>query len=115
MNIEDDTKLRTVLGVWQVEPPPAPDFKAAVWRRIAEEEQRASRGFWARVRDFVFVTLPTPAYATAVLALTIGLSAGAAGLRARHSREEHRLNQARQYLASIDPMAMAARSGPTMR
>ncbi len=111
MNNDQDPKLREVLAAWQVSPPPAPGFNAAVWQRIAAQEERASAGIWATLRDWFLVQLPKPAYASALLVLTVTLSITAANLRAGQMREQHRVESARQYLASIDPLAMAVSPG----
>lgn len=110
MNNDQDPKLRQVLGAWQVSPSPAPGFNAAVWQRIAAQEQRTSVGIWETLREWLFVQLPRPAYAAALLVVTATLSITAANLRADHMREQYRLNSARQYLASIDPIAMTAKA-----
>jgi hypothetical protein len=115
MNKDQDTKLRDVLHTWQVSPPPAPGFNAAVWKRITVEEERAEVGIWATLRDWLFVQLPKPAYASALLVVTATLSITAANLRADHMREQYRLNSARQYLASIDPMMMTANASHLSR
>ncbi len=107
----NDPKLREVLTAWQVTPPPAPHFKSAVWQRIAAEEAREALGVWGRLREWLVVDLPRPAYASVLLAVTALVSFTAANLRANHQREQYRLESARQYLASIDPLAMAANSG----
>jgi hypothetical protein len=111
MNNNDDLKLREVLAAWQVTPPPVPHFKSAVWQRIAAEEARDALGGWRRLREWLVVELPRPAYASTLLAVTVIASFTAANVRANHQREQYRLESARQYLASIDPLAMAANSG----
>jgi hypothetical protein len=60
------------------------------------------------MREWLFVQLPRPAYASALLVVTATLSITAANLRADHMREQYRVDSARQYLASIDPIAMTA-------
>lgn len=99
-----------MLAVWRVSPPPAPDFKASVWRRIAAEEERMAAGFFARLREWLCVQLPRPAYATVLLAATVALGATVANLHATRMREHSRLESAHRYLTSIDPISMAASS-----
>ncbi|MBL9188394.1 MAG: hypothetical protein JNK23_12990 [Opitutaceae bacterium] len=111
MNNDQDPKLREVLRAWQVSPPPAPGFNATVWARISAQEERATAGIWGRLREWLVVQLPKPAYASALLVVTVTLSIAAANLRAGHMREQHRVDSARQYLASIDPLTMAVSSG----
>lgn len=108
MKNDHDPKLRQVLQIWQVTPPPAPDFKSNVWRRIAAAEARAARTFGERLRDWFLVELPKPAYATALLLLTALIGTTAASIRADQMREQYRLDSARRYFASISPISMAA-------
>lgn len=115
MNKNQDPKLRQVLGAWHVSPPPAPGFNAAVWKRIAAQEERAARSAWETLREWLFVTLPKPAYASALLLMTATLGITAANLRADHMREQYRVASARQYLASIDPLAMTANASHANR
>ncbi len=110
MKNDYDPKLREVLGAWQVSPPPARDFKNSVWRRIAVEEEHAGLGFWDTLRDWLVVQLPKPVYASALLALTVVVGVTAGNLRATHMREQARVANAREYLASIDPIVMSQRS-----
>jgi len=108
MKNHPDPELRKVLGAWKVSPPPSPGFNAAVWQRIAAQEAPAAADLWKTLREWLFVQLPKPAYASALLVVTATLSITAANLRADQLRERYRLNSARQYLASIDPLAMTA-------
>lgn len=108
MNNDHDPRLRQMLQTWQVTPPPAPNFKSNVWRRIAAEKERTARPWGVRLRDGFLVELPKPAYATALLLITALIGTTAASIRAEKAREEHRLDSARQYLASINPISMAA-------
>jgi len=109
MNQDQDTKLRELLHTWVVSPKPDPDFAASVWRRIAAEQKEDSwTVIWQRVHEWLLVQLPKPAYAAALLAVVVALGATAANVRANQMRDQYRLEHARQYLASIDPLAMAA-------
>lgn len=108
MKNDHDPKLRQVLQSWEVSPPPAPNFKSNVWRRIAAEEERAARSWGVRLRDVFLVELPKPAYATALLLVTALIGTTAASIRADQMRDQYRLDSARQYLASISPISMAA-------
>ncbi|MGH7945720.1 MAG: hypothetical protein ACREH8_04885 [Opitutaceae bacterium] len=107
MKNDHDPKLRQVLESWRVTPPAAPNFKSNVWRRIAAEEVRAERTLGERLRDWLLIELPRPAYATALLALTAFIGTTAAGIHADRAREQNRLASARQYLAAINPISMA--------
>lgn len=102
-----DDELHDLLETWKVSPAPHPRFVADVWRRIAVEEAADGMDWRSRLREWLFVQLPRPAYASAVLAATIVLTATAARLQASHARERYRIESARQYLAAIDPLAMA--------
>lgn len=106
----DDPKLRNVLTSWQVSPPPDPDFKKNVWRRIAAADARAGRTLGERLRDWFLIELPKPAYATALLLITAVIGTTTASIRADHMRDQHRLDSARQYLTSINPISMAAQT-----
>ncbi len=103
-----DPKLREVLHAWKVSPSPDPGFNAGVWNRIAAQEAHTITSKWTTLREWLFVQLPKPAYASALLVVTATLSITAANLRASHMREQYRVDSARQYLASIDPIAMTA-------
>ncbi|HEX7632590.1 MAG TPA: hypothetical protein VF388_10675 [Lacunisphaera sp.] len=109
MKNDSDPELRELLHAWEASPPPAPRFKSVVWQRIAIQERQSATGPWALLRKWFFVQLPRPAYASALLLLTAVLGLTAASARANHMREQYRLASARQYLASIDPLAMTAR------
>jgi hypothetical protein len=113
MKNNHDPKLRQVLNTWQVSPPPAPEFQRNVWRRIAAADERAARTLAVRLRDWFLVELPKPGYAAALLVLTGVLGAIIGDIRADHARDDYRVASARQYLASIDPLTMAA-SGSRM-
>ncbi len=106
MNKDPDSKLRQVLGTWQVSPPPAPRFNAGVWGRIATEKQNGSFNIMETLRELFFIQLTRPAYAAALLVVTAAISATAASEQAYRAREQYRLDSARQYLASIDPTAI---------
>jgi len=110
MNELPGEDLRQLLRTWEVSPSSNPDFAAAVWRRIALEEARACVEFWPRVRDWLLCQLSRPAVAMSVLAATIVLTSVVATLHANHNRDEKRIENARLYLASIDPLAMASNS-----
>lgn len=115
MRNHHDPKLRQALRTWQVIPPPAPNFKSNVWRRIAVAEERAARPFATKLRDWFLLELPKPGYATVLLVLTALVGTTAAGIRAEQMRERHRVELARQYLASINPLAMAHQMSDTSR
>jgi len=103
-----DPRLKQLLSAWRVSPPPVPDFNTSVWGRIDAEEERAAAGFWGTLRQWLFVQLPKPSYASALLVVTMVLGGTAATMRADHMKDQYRLENARRYLASIDPIAMNA-------
>ncbi|MBI4624657.1 MAG: hypothetical protein HY736_15740 [Verrucomicrobia bacterium] len=109
MKNDHDPKLRQVLETWQVSPPPAPNFKSNVWRRIAAAEKRVGRMFGQRLREWLVFELPKPVHAAALLAITAVLGTTFASVRAERARDRYRIESARLYLASIDPMSMATR------
>jgi hypothetical protein len=104
--MKDDPKLHQVLHAWQVSPPPAADFNGSVWRRVAAEEDHGWGGAWMRLGDWLLVQLPRPAFASALLCTAIAIGLTTASLHASHAREQYRAEHARQYLNSIDPLAM---------
>lgn len=102
----DDVELRNLLRTWQVSVEPDPGFEAAVWRRIAVEDERALQRRWSHaICEWLTVQLPRPAFASALFmaAIVIGVSAGA--VRADHEAEQLRVSAARRYFSSIDPLA----------
>ncbi|MDE3084303.1 MAG: hypothetical protein KGJ37_03660 [Verrucomicrobiota bacterium] len=105
--MSDDHKLHQVLRDWQVELSPDPQFNAEVWRSIAAEEARGWSGFWARLGDWLFVQLPRPAYASALLCAAAVIGLTTASLQASRMREHYREANIHRYLQSIDPIAMA--------
>ena len=113
--MNEDPQLKQILGTWQVSPPPAPEFNSSVWRRIDAGEERALVRVWTTLRDWLFVQLPKPAYAAAVLTLTAVFGGTLANVRASHMRDQYRLESARHYLASIDPLTMNASRPPASR
>jgi hypothetical protein len=113
--MNNDAKVRAVLRTWAVNPRPAAGFKSAVWQRIAAAEEHATAGLWSVLREWLFVQLPRPAYASALLLVTAVISITAANVRAGHARDQYRLDSARHYLASIDPIAMNANAARSAR
>jgi hypothetical protein len=104
--MKDDPNLHRTLQAWQVSPPAASDFNASVWRRVAAEEDHGWSGIWTRLGDWLLVELPRPAYASALLCAAIAIGFTTASLHASHARARYRAEHARQYLNSIDPLAM---------
>ncbi|HWZ95273.1 MAG TPA: hypothetical protein VNW30_08770 [Opitutaceae bacterium] len=104
--MKDDPKLRQTLRAWQVSPSAAPDFNHSVWRRVAAEEDHGFAGIWTRLGDWLLVQLPRPAYASALLCAAVAIGFTTASLQASRARENYRAEHARQYLNSIDPLAM---------
>jgi hypothetical protein len=105
--MKDDPQLHRVLRTWQVTPPIASDFNASVWRRVAGEEDRSWGGLWTRLGDWLLVQLPRPAGASALLCAAAAIGLATASVQASHARAQYRAEHARQYLNSIDPLAMA--------
>lgn len=105
--MQNDPELRHLLRGWRVTPSAKDDFNTAVWRRIAAEEDHGLAGLWTRVSDWLLVQLPRPACASALLLAGALLGSAAASFHASHVRESYREKYARQYLNSIDPLAMA--------
>jgi hypothetical protein len=104
--MKDDPKLHQTLQAWQVTPLAVPDFNTSVWRRVAAEEDHSWGGIWTRLGDWLLVQLPRPAYASALLCAAVAIGLTTASLRASRAHEHYRAEHARQYLNSIDPLAM---------
>ncbi len=115
MKNDSDPTLRVVLNAWKVSPPAAPNFEAVVWRRIAEEGETRGGRHSETLREWIFVRLTKPTYAVALLLVTAWTGVTAGNWRAGHVRDQYRLDSARHYLASIDPMAMTATASPLAR
>jgi len=113
--MQNDPELRHLLRDWRVTPSAKADFNTAVWRRIAAAEDHGLAGLWTRASDWLLVQLPKPAYASALLLATAVLGSVAAGFHASHMRESYREKYARQYLSSIDPLAMAENTPRSLR
>jgi hypothetical protein len=105
--MNNDSKLHQALRAWQVSPSPDADFNTAVWRRVAAEEERGWAGAWTRLGDWLLVQLPRPAYASALLGAAALIGLTTASVQASRARENDRVEHARQYLNSIDPLAMS--------
>jgi hypothetical protein len=104
--MKDDPKLRQTLQAWQVSPSAAPDFNNSVWRRVTAEEDHGLAGIWTRLGDWLFVHLPGPVYISALLCAAIVIGFTTASLKASRARDHYRAEHVRQYLNSIDPLAM---------
>ena len=104
--MKDDPKLHQTLQAWQVSPSAAPDFNNTVWRRVAAEQDHSFAGIWTRLGDWLLIQLPRPAYASALLCAAVAIGFTTASLQASHTRANYQAEHARQYLNSIDPLAM---------
>ena len=100
--------LRTLLHQWEVKPAPEPNFRAEVWRRIAERKRRLSFRIWSRTEE----TIGQPAWAAIVVAVM--LFAGTATGNAWREREvrHERTAGLTAYVLAVNPVAHAATIRP---
>ena len=102
-----DPELSGTLKCWRHEPPPAPQFNAEVWARIAAK--RNPRGNVAAfLRDFLGISVQpvrwmVPLAASVVLVLAAIAGAGVGSLRTSRVRNER---MAAAYVRTIDPLQM---------
>ena len=93
----DRDPLSSVLAHWQPEPTPAPDFNAAVHRRLTSAPQRSRL---TRILQFP-VTLPLAAGFAIMLGVVSAWTL---------NRAETQAHMADAYARSIDPVWMTASS-----
>jgi len=85
--------LSSTFGAWRVKPPPDPEFRAEVWRRIGEAREAAPWTAFVRARVAVLATAAT---------LTIAVSGWAGHSLARIRAEADRDALAASYIAALD-------------
>lgn len=110
--MNENSKLKHLLRTWDTPIALRENFNRSVWLRIDQEETVLNRTL-ARFLERVIWQIQRPAVAAALLIVSTALSALAADLRAHHMRDVYRLDQARRYLASIDPLAMTGEQART--
>ena len=71
-----------------------------------EDEQRLHRRWTNRLREWLELRLPRPAYASSLLLAAVMIGASAAVVRLGYEAETQRNAAARQYFTSIDPLRM---------
>jgi hypothetical protein len=100
--------LHDLLHKWEIRPKPDPNFRAAVWGRIAAHKQRLSFRFWSRTEE----VLTQPVLALAVVAALL-LAGGMSGNAWREHRvEDERVAGFRAYVVAVNPIAQAAGAHP---
>ena len=104
MNHEPDD-LSSKLKSWHVEVEIPSRFQAGVWQRIAGREEARSRSLWRRLREGLLTEMGRPAYATALLIVSISLSLGVAHVQAESAKANHWRELETRYVRSITPVA----------
>jgi hypothetical protein len=96
--------LHSLLHEWEVTLAPDPNFRAAVWGRIAAHKQRLSFRIWRRTDELV----GQPGWATALVAglLLVGSLSGNAWHA--HRLQDERVAGLTAYVLAVDPIAHAA-------
>ena len=97
-------ELSSKLKSWNVGVEIPARFQAGVWQRIAAREETRSRSLWRRVRVSLLSGLSRPAYATALLIVSISLSLGVAHVQAQSANVNHWRELEMRYVRSITPV-----------
>lgn len=105
--MKNDERLSQLLTSWTVQPEPEPDFQRAVWARIERRQSWQLTDLFPRLRDWIVLKLPRPAYATACIAFFVLTGLGVAGVVSDRRELHERAALKERYLTSIDPVAMA--------
>lgn len=95
--------LHTLLHEWEVKPAPAPNFRADVWRRIAERKRRLRTRVWSRTDDI----LGQPAWAAAVVAVMLTVGAIGGNAWREHKYLQERAAGFTAYVVAVNPVARA--------
>lgn len=96
--------LRSLLHEWEVKPAPDPNFRAAVWRRIAARKQRLSFRIWNRTEDFI----GHPAWATVVVAGLLFAGTASGNAWRQRSVQHERAAGFGAYVLAVNPVAHVA-------
>lgn len=101
--------LHTLLQQWKVNPAPDPDpdFRAAVWRRIAARKQRLSFRIWSRTEDIV----GQPLWAAVVVAVLLFAGATSGNVWQKYEARHERVAGLGAYVLAVNPVAHAASHG----
>ncbi len=90
--------LTNALRAWRVAPPPAPNFRSAVWKRI--EDNRRTSDWWLFVRARVGVL-------SLAAVVTVGVSGWTGHAVARTQVQVDRAALVSTYVASLDARVQA--------
>lgn len=96
--------LRSLLHEWEVTPAPDPNFRAAVWRRIAARKQRLSYRIWSATEEL----MGQPVWAVAVVAVLLIAGAVSGTAWQRYEARHERVGGLRAYVLAVNPLAHAA-------
>lgn len=96
--------LHTLLQQWEAKPTSDPNFRAAVWRRIAARKQRLSYRTWSRTEQFV----GQPFGAAIVVAAVLFAGALSGNLWQKREMRLERVAGLNAYIIAVNPVAHAA-------
>lgn len=103
--MDDDSKLKELLAEWRADAQASPRFESGVWERIGGSVPTG--GIFARMREWLLVSLPRPIYACALVVLFAGSGLILSDFAASRLHRKERARQEQRYLVSIDPVSMA--------
>lgn len=106
MKMDEPNELSAKLRAWKVEPEVPSAFPREVWQRIAVRQAKTSL-CTVRLGEWFSLQVMRPATAFAVVIAILGVSVGAAHLKAQETNAQHWKTLELRYGVSIDPVAMA--------
>lgn len=95
--------LRSLLHEWEVKPAPDPNFRAAVWRRIAARKQRLSYRIWSATEEFV----GQPVWAAAVVVVLLFAGVVSGNVWQKYEARHERVAGLSAYVLAVNPVAHA--------
>lgn len=96
--------LNSKLHAWRTDLEIPRRFQAEVWQRIAAREEARQLSVWHRFHEALFTQLARPQYATALVAVSILVSLGAAHVQAKGANAKHWRELETRYVNSITPL-----------
>lgn len=108
--MKNDPEFSQLLQTWQVNPPADAHFRHGVWTRISTEDGVHVRQFLRACKDWCVASLPKPAYAAVLLLFFASFGATIGEIASQKVRQEQQTKMEQGYVASIDPVAMAAKA-----
>lgn len=110
--MKENTPLSALLQEWSVRPKPHPRFAEGVWARIQAESVPSRRTILPAIGQWLVAFIPKPAYACALLSVSVLAGLALAGMHAANVNQRHDAQMEARYLISIDPVAMANNAQP---